>query len=112
MNQHSNATLVADADPQIVVDSAGRRISVRAFGPLDRLRLFEAAGAELARNDRWLGMAAIACAVSEIDAIPYLFPHSKATVEAMMLRLGDDGVAAVSAAIAPETPADLATAGN
>lgn len=112
MNHHDNAATVADADSRIVVDLLGRRIAVREFGPLDRLRLFEAAGADLARNDRWLGMAAIACSVSAIDAVPYPFPHTKATVEAMMLRLGDAGVTAVTEAMAPESPADQATAGN
>jgi hypothetical protein len=35
-----------------VTDAKGRVLGLRRLSVLDRLRLFEAAGAELARNDR------------------------------------------------------------
>ncbi len=95
------------------VDAEGRHIMLRRLTALDKLRLFEAAGAELPRNDRWLGMAALAAAVTEIDGVPYPQPTGKSSIEAMIRRLGDGGVAAVAAALqesemAPASVRDLA----
>lgn len=95
-----------------VTDRLGRVLSFRRLGPLDRLRLFEAAGAELSRNDRWLGVALLACSATAIDGVPYPFPNNKSTIEAMVQRLGDTGHQALARALAPEPAADLATAGN
>jgi hypothetical protein len=95
-----------------VTDSLGRRLSLRRLSLLERLRLFEAAGAELARNDRWLGLAALAASVSAIDGVPLPFPASKAAVEAAVQRLDEPGIAAVAAALAPEPGLDKALAGN
>ena len=95
-----------------VTDRLGRVLTVRPLGPLDRLRVFEAAGAELSRNDRWLGMALLACTATAIDGIPYPFPNNKSGIEAMVQRLGDAGHAALARALVPEPAADLAMAGN
>ena len=95
-----------------LTDRLGRVLTVRPLGPLDRLRVFEAAGADLSRNDRWLGVALLACSAIAIDGIPYPFPNNKATIEAMVQRLGDAGHAAIARALTLEPAADLATAGN
>lgn len=95
-----------------ISDAIGRKISIRRLGPLERLRLFESAGAELARNDRWLGMAVLACSVTAIDDVPYPFPANKASVEAMVQRLGHAGNAAVADAVKPDPGPNQATAGN
>jgi len=95
-----------------VTDQLGRVLTVRRLGPLDRLRVFEAAGADLSRNDRWLGVALLACSATVIDGVPYPFPNSKSAIEAMVQRLGDVGQAALARALAPEPAADLVTAGN
>jgi hypothetical protein len=95
-----------------VTDHLGRILSFRRLGPLDRLRLFEAAGAELSRNDRWLGVALLASSATAIDGVPYPFPNNKSAIEAMVQRLGDAGHQALARALAPEPPADRATAGN
>lgn len=94
-----------------VTDAEGRRFVLRSLTALDKLRLFEAAGAELSRNDRWLGMAALAASVTEIDGVPVPLPASKAAIEAIVRKLGDAGLAAVAAA-ATTPVADKATAGN
>jgi hypothetical protein len=104
--------LAAAAAGEEVQDARGRAISVRRLSALDKLRLFEAAGPELSRNDRWLGMAVLACSVTAIDDVPWPMPASKQGVEAMVQRLGDDGIAAVSQALSPDAGADTATAGN
>ena len=95
-----------------VTDGLGRRLSLRRLTLLERLGLFEAAGAELSRNDRWLGLAALAASVSAIDGVPVPLPASKAAVEAAVQRLDEPGIAAVAAALAPEPAFDKALAGN
>lgn len=93
-------------------DVQGRVISLKHLGALDKLRLFEAAGAELARNDRWLGMAVLACSVTAIDAVPYPHPASKAAIENMVQRLGDSGIAAIGEALQASPAVDRPLAGN
>jgi hypothetical protein len=113
MQRPSEALLAAARQDEVVRDAAGRRIALRRLGALDKLRLFEAAGPVLSGNDRWLGMAVLACSVTAIDDVPWPMPVNKQGIEAMVQRLGDDGIAAVSAALAPDDDAaDPAMAGN
>ena len=95
-----------------VVDTRGRLLSLRRLSVLDRLRLYEAAGAELSRNDRWLGLAVLAASVAAIDGVPVPMPASKAGIEAAVQRLDEEGLAAVAAGLTPEQPLDKALAGN
>ena len=104
--------MVASGWSGAVVDGQGRRLELKRLGVLERLRLFEAAGAELSRNDRWLGMAVLAASVTAMDGVPLPFPASKAAVEAAVQRLGEEGIAAVAGALAPEPAFDQASAGN
>ncbi len=78
----------------------GRRIALRRMNVLDRLRLFKAVGAELAGNDAYLGIAYLACAVSSIDGVPVPSPANEAQIEALVGRLGDDGIEAIAQAFA------------
>lgn len=112
MDTPSDRLLAAAAQAKVVRDAVGRELALRRLSALDKLRLFEAAGPELSRNDRWLGMAVLACSVTAIDDVPWPMPASKQGVEAMVQRLGDAGIAAVSDALAAETEIDTATAGN
>jgi hypothetical protein len=67
--------LVAAAEaPTEVTDALGRRLALRRLSALDKLRLYEAAGPELARNDRWLGLACLAASVTAIDGVPTVAP--------------------------------------
>lgn len=96
-----------------VQDSAGRSIVLRRLSALDKLRLFKAAGPTLAQNPLWLGMATIACAVTEIDTIPIPPPVNEAQIEVLVAKLGDAGISAVATALSPSTVSDQATsAGN
>jgi len=95
-----------------VVDARGRLLGLRRLSVLDRLRLYEAAGAELSRNDRWLGLAVLAASVAVIDGVPVPMPASKAGIEAAVQRLDEDGLAAVAAGLTPETKLDRTLAGN
>ena len=81
------------------VDSLGRRLSWRQLNALDKLRLFKAAGPELAQNPPWLGMALLASCVVAVDDVPVPPPVNELQIEAMVSRLGDAGLAAVSDAL-------------
>jgi len=98
--------------PDEVIDARGRVLLLRKLSVLDRLRLFEAAGAELSRNDRWLGLAILAASVAAIDGVPVPVPASKAGIEAVVQRLDEAGLAAVAAGLSPEPGFDRAMAGN
>ena len=88
-----------------VTDNDGRRLGLRTLNALDKLRLFKAAGPALSRNEPWLGMALLACSVSDIDDVPVPMPADERGVEALVQRLGDAGLAAVAGALRPEQDA-------
>ncbi len=98
--------LAAAAAQQIITDSDGRRLAVRRLTALDKLRLFKAAGPDLARNDVWLGMAMLACSVTAIDDVPLPMPLSENLIEAAVQRLGDAGITAVADALSAFATAD------
>jgi len=92
-----------------ITDTDGRRLDLRTLTALDKLRLFKAAGPALSRNEPWLGMALLACSVSAIDEVPVPMPADERGIEALVARLGDAGLAAIAAALAPEpTPREQA----
>ena len=95
-----SARLVAAAQAApAVTDSRGRVLSLRRLTALDKLRLFKAAGPVLSQNQPWLGMALLACSVAALDDVPVPPPVTEGQVEALVARLGDDGLAAVGAAL-------------
>jgi hypothetical protein len=87
------------ATTENIVDSNGRRLTIRQLTALDRLRLFKAAGPLLAQNQPWLGMALIACSVAAIDDVPVPPPYNETQIEVMVGRLGDAGIAAIAQAL-------------
>ncbi len=110
-----SARLIADAQATgVVVDAAGRRLELRRMTALDKLRLFKAAGPDLAQNQPWLGMAVLACSVTAVDGVPVPMPVTEAQIETLIARLGDEGIGAVAAWLAPDpSRAEIASvAGN
>ncbi len=85
-----------------VVDSKGRRLTVRRLTALDTLRLFKAAGPVLAQNEPWLSMAGVAFSALEIDGIPVPAPTTESQIESLIDRLGDEGLAAIADTIKDE----------
>jgi hypothetical protein len=97
----------------MTTDKAGRKIALRRVGVVEQLRLYKALGGELSANDAYMEMAFIAASVSMIDDVPVPFPASEAALEAVLERLGRDGLAAVDAALPAPSEADVAhAAGN
>lgn len=89
-----------------VVDSLGRCLTLRRLTALDKLRLFKAAGPELALNQPWLAMAILASSVIAIDDIPVPSPSNEAQIEALVGRLGDSGIEAIAEALEPYSEGD------
>ena len=94
-----------------VTDAQGRRLGLRRMGALDKLRLFKAVGPVLAQNAPYLGMAMLACSVTDIDGVPVPVATSEAQVEALVGRLGDAGISAIAQALQPAA-IEAADAGN
>ena len=109
-----SARLIAAAQAASeTVDAQGRRLALRRLSALDKLRLYKAAGPVLAQNHPWLGMAVVAASVTAIDDIPVPPPTNEAQIEALVQRLGDDGINAVGQVLASEAPAlDASAAKN
>ena len=95
-------------DLPTVTDSEGRRITLRRLSALDKLRLFKAAGPELAMNQPWLGIAMLAASVSAIDDVPVPLPVNEQQIESLVSRLGETGLEAVADALDAEPRSDLA----
>jgi hypothetical protein len=95
-------------------DGNGRDLVVRKLTALDRLRIFKAVGPTLADNPPYLGMAILAYSVCEIDGVPVPPPATEPQLEALVQRLGDNGMNAIADAFdALTTPAlTEAAAGN
>jgi hypothetical protein len=112
-----SATIVAKAtEARSTVDSLGRRLTLRSLTALDKLRIFKAAGPELALNQPWLAMAILASSVTAIDDIPMPQPSTETQIEALVGRLGDSGIEAIAQTIEPLCEIDeteqVANAGN
>jgi hypothetical protein len=113
METPSGRIVAAAVAPLTVRDGDGRDLVLRRLGPLDRLRLFKTLGSELAQNPPYLGMAMLAASVTAIDDIPVPVPATEAQVEALVLRLGDSGMAAIAAGLSERTaPMGSTTQGN
>lgn len=98
-------TIIADAVRTFTVsDASGRALLLRRPTALDTLRLFKAAGPELAQNDAWLAMAGLAFSVIEIAHVPVPAPTNEAQIEGIIDRLGDEGLAAIASALRTNEP--------
>ncbi len=106
-----SAQIVAAAATTVVVhDADGRELVVRRMTALDRLRLFKAIGPLLSQNNPYLGMAMLAASVVAIDTVPVPPPVTEGQIEALVARLGDQGIAAVAAHLAAEPAPVLGSA--
>jgi len=114
MNSPTQQIVEDCAAVTIVTDRKGRELRVRRLSALDRLRLFKAIGPELAENAPYVGMALLAICVTDIDSVPLPIPMTEGQVEALVQRLGDEGLAAVSDALLESSPAteEQRAAGN
>jgi hypothetical protein len=81
-------------------DARGRRIGVVKPSALARYRLLKMLGAENAGNQHVLGYAMLAACVRELDGQQVFAPNSEREIEALIDRLGDEGLAAIGECMA------------
>jgi phosphate uptake regulator len=114
METPSSRLIAAAREEFSTIDRAGRTLLLRRMDALDRLRLFKALGPALSVNTPYLGMALIAASVSSIDGVPVPPPITEDQLEALIRRLGDDGLAALADALdaADQVGDDRADVGN
>jgi hypothetical protein len=93
-----NVTIV-DKRTANVVDSEGRLIKVRPISAVQRMRLYGMAGPDQSQVDRYMGYVALAASVMEIDGALIPFPKTVGEAEAVVGRLDDHGMIAVSEAL-------------
>lgn len=96
----SGAIVGAAMKTRTVIDALGRSITVRKFSPLQKMKFAEVIGPAASQNERYVGFAALAAAVIEIDGEKIGFPASKRELEAMVQRLDEEGFEAIGPAIA------------
>lgn len=102
-----SARIVSEgSSAKTVVDKLGRTLTVRKMDALGKLRLFKACGGVNANNNPYLGMAMLASVVTQIDDLPILTPTSEAQIEALIGRLGDEGIEAVASVFNEEQQTD------
>ena len=99
METPSSRLISAAREEFTAVDRAGRSMCVRRMDALDRLRLFKTLGPSLSVNAPYLGMALIAASISSIDGVPVPPPVTEEHIEALVRRLGDDGISAAADAL-------------
>ncbi len=85
-----------DGAEEVIVDGAGRRLKLRQIGVLDESRLVRMLGSEAAQNVVYVtGYALPAVSVEEIDGVHAPFPSNQAQLDALIQRVGREGIAAV-----------------
>lgn len=83
----------------MVTDALGRKLTLRRIGALEKLRLYKAVGPQLGQNEPYLAMALLAISVAAIDDVPLPAPANEGQIEMIVQKLGDQGLAAVAAAL-------------
>lgn len=92
--------IVEDANrTYTVTDDRGRTIEFRRLGMSGHRRLLKAISNESANKQQLFSMYLMAAAVVSIDGDAISFPANEIQADALIDRLGDDGYAALLAAI-------------
>jgi hypothetical protein len=102
MTEVSNITAgpsaaIIGAETVTVTDTRGRKIKLRRLTPLLRTRLFKVIGPVNTQNPGVVGYYQMVVSVVGIDDEEIPFPTKETQIEAMLDRLGEDGMDAVSA---------------
>ncbi len=83
------------AEPVVLSDAKGRKLAVRDLSALEQLRLLRAIGPDQSMNQPYVMSVQAAASVVSIDGVPCAKPTNERQIDAMIDRLGDDGLAAV-----------------
>jgi hypothetical protein len=91
----SNDVVAKQNKSFVVTDAKGRAITLKKPGVLSQFRLIEALG-DTAKNVVYTSMVLPIIFVTDIDGDPIPQPQSKREIEALIQRLDDEGIEAVS----------------
>ncbi|KAA0686007.1 hypothetical protein DTW90_34540 [Neorhizobium sp. P12A] len=90
--------IVDDANRVVFeTDKRGRRIGFRKMSMSMRRRLFKILSAEAGSKVQYVGLAAVAVCVTQINDDPISFPQTESEIDFLIDRLDDDGFEAVGA---------------
>lgn len=95
-----------------VTDDRGRDLVVRKLTARKRMQIFAAIGPELSQNQSYWGMAMLAATVVSIDGDRVQMPSSRREIEALVERLGDEGLAAAGKGVSKMMGIELDEKGN
>lgn len=91
-------SMSVDANKTVTVqDGQGRTIALKKPGIVQYFRMLKMVGDY---PQRYINMAYPLLFIISIDGDPVGFPNSEAEIDALIVRLGDDGVAAVLVGVA------------
>ena len=79
----------------MVTDAKGRKITLRDLTVLDQVKMLRAIGPKQAENQPYYGMVESACMASAIDGVPVIMPANESQIDAVIAKLGDEGMAAI-----------------
>ena len=80
-----------------VIDALGRKLLIKNnLDAITKMRLFQAAGRENCDNQQYIGMAALALAVTAIDGKPMRVPETRMQLEAYVAEVANEGIEAAA----------------
>lgn len=88
--------IIAEANKVDFVVAGTMRIGIKKPGVLSQYRLVEMIGAEASRNEVYMAMVSPILWVTDIDGEPQPAPSSKRELEALIQRLGEEGILAIT----------------
>jgi hypothetical protein len=88
--------IAANATKTYVVEDGARKITLRKPSVLAQYDFIEMLGAERAGNQTYVAMAMPTLFVIDIDGVPVPQPTKFSELRALLQRLGDSGIAAIS----------------
>lgn len=97
----SQSIIAAAAEARRITDARGRVLTLRKLAPLDKMRLFGAAGSELSTNPMYMGYAMLAAHVAAINDEAIGIPTSKLKLEALVHRFTEEDFEAIGEAFRP-----------
>jgi hypothetical protein len=93
------------SDVRTATDANGRKYTLREITPGQFMDVLEAAG-KSSQNGGYLRYAMTVCAVADIDGVPVPMPSNQNQLRANAERIGNDGMAAIFAALYPSQKED------
>lgn len=79
----------------VLTDAKGRKLTVKDLSALEQLRLLRAIGPDQSMNQPYVMSVQAAASVTFIDTVPCPKPTNERQIDAMIDRLGDEGLAVV-----------------